>query len=1396
MPVDTNTNVSPYFNDYDSTKNFSQILFKPAVPIQARELTQLQNILQAQIERFGDSVYTQGTVVSGVNFSFDQNYFYAKLPDTNVAGALVDPSIYVGHVAQEVSSGLRAIVINSVPGHLSQNPDLNTIYFKYLNSGTAGQTQFSNASLLQFYDSSNTYIANVDVTTAPSTFNSVNTNPVGSGYSFKVSSGVIFQKGEFIRVGNTLQTIISKYSNQPNNVVVGFQTLENIVTYNQDQSLLDNAAGFSNYNAPGADRLQLIPTLVTSNANAISNNFFTLVEWEGGNIVKSNQLASYSELGKELAQRTYDAEGSFFVKPFSLTSEPSTANTFNVVTSSGLAYIDGYRVEQTNNLRIPVRKGTDTNILTNQSLSTNYGNWILVNNYIGEFNSSIGATVSLRDTTGTRIASGNNSVASAPGSEIGKAKIISVQFYDGTPGTANGSYRVFFAGAPTMNAGQAFSSVKSIFYTGFSNGVADIVADPVSNTSQIYDSNFTSLVFDTTKSAVKTLRNGANNNNTFIYRTVNETASFANTGSLNAITLSSPEQFPYSVGVLNTIQETAVIVVPQSTVNVTTTYLGTVAASNSSVNVVGTSTTFTTKFTAGDYININSQPKEVVSVANDTFMTVLSPYTGASPVANTYAKCYVQNIPIPFSGRASYIQLTNSSSMSMTLLSKDLTSETLSASCNVVVTYDVLRNNISQKSLNVLKGQYVLIDTSLNVIEQGIVTGNTTTNVLTGNSTTFSTDILPGYRVYLQSNNALIGTVNAVTNSSSLTLTANASYAFTSNSILYSAPNSVGNLGPWCLGVTGAYNLRNVFKVSGNTWSTSATNDVTSQFILSTGMKDAYYDLSKIKLIPNSPLYVAPGDKLTVVVDCFQDTGSGLGYYSIDSYPIDDVNTSNTVAITTTKIPTFTSSVGTYYDLRNCLDFRPRVVATGSYSNTFGSAPVNPANTSAFSGSNLYIASPNQLFEYSVTYYQGRIDNLVLNSLGNFVVSAGAASDNPVAPSAPSAAMVVSEITIPPYPTLTMKEVSNTSVSSVKLTSHQNKVYTMKDISSLDTRISDLEYYTAFNLLESKTAALNITNANTGLSVFKNGIFVDQFSDYTLLDTVNPEFRASVDPSETSLNPIFEQYKVPMVYSASSNNVSKTGDLVTKAYTTTTLFAQNTVTDAINCTDALYGWSGSAYLVPSYDPLPDTTALPGTANTSIPNLPQYTSGQYYAKIYSGDQNGNLYNLLYQGPGSAPFNFLTTTQGAKTQWLQPYYNINTLGLNSPWGAVFTGYITVPYTGSWTFTIIHDDGVALNINGTTVLTDYVPSNSITTSGSITLTGGVAYPFTLDYFENGAVKAQLQFYWSAASTPQQIIPMSAFSRATTNPLPAATSAAGVTAPINYNIFNSLFFNLDYFL
>ena len=62
MPINKNLNQAPYFDDYDAEKQFYRVMFKPGYAIQARELTQLQTMLQNQVESFGDNIFKEGSI--------------------------------------------------------------------------------------------------------------------------------------------------------------------------------------------------------------------------------------------------------------------------------------------------------------------------------------------------------------------------------------------------------------------------------------------------------------------------------------------------------------------------------------------------------------------------------------------------------------------------------------------------------------------------------------------------------------------------------------------------------------------------------------------------------------------------------------------------------------------------------------------------------------------------------------------------------------------------------------------------------------------------------------------------------------------------------------------------------------------------------------------------------------------------------------------------------------------------------------------------------------------------------------------------------------------------------------------------------------------------------------
>jgi len=255
MSLDTNFNVSPYYDDYDEDKKFHRVLFKPAVALQARELTQLQTILQNQVERFGNNIYKEGTIIEGCSISLDGNFDFIKISDLQTDGQPVAPSTYLTLYAKGTVSNVTAQIIAYADGLVSQDPNLTTLYVDYLTTGLSSAKTFTTTETIEVHSNtsfnSNSLYNNTTLTIAGSEITN-SASAVGKGYAVKVSEGIIYSKGHFLKV--TSNTVIaSKYSNKPDNVSIGFDVTETLISSDNDTSLLDNASGYNNENAPGAD---------------------------------------------------------------------------------------------------------------------------------------------------------------------------------------------------------------------------------------------------------------------------------------------------------------------------------------------------------------------------------------------------------------------------------------------------------------------------------------------------------------------------------------------------------------------------------------------------------------------------------------------------------------------------------------------------------------------------------------------------------------------------------------------------------------------------------------------------------------------------------------------------------------------------------------------------------------------------------------------------------------------------------------------------------------------------------------------------------------------------------------------------------------------------------------
>ena len=85
---------------------------------------------------------------------------------------------------------------------------------------------------------------------------------------------------------------------------IGFQIEEKIITADDDGDLFDNASGFNNYTAPGADRLQITAKLAKKAINNFdSQGFVQVAEVQNGSLKNAiNNSSQYNELGNELAK--------------------------------------------------------------------------------------------------------------------------------------------------------------------------------------------------------------------------------------------------------------------------------------------------------------------------------------------------------------------------------------------------------------------------------------------------------------------------------------------------------------------------------------------------------------------------------------------------------------------------------------------------------------------------------------------------------------------------------------------------------------------------------------------------------------------------------------------------------------------------------------------------------------------------------------------------------------------------------------------------------------------------------------------------------------------------------------------------------------------------------------
>ena len=446
MPQKTNLNISPYFDDFDKDDNFYRVLFKPGFPVQARELTTLQAILQDQVESFGSHMFKEGSMVIPGNINYDAEYYSVKINDQHLG---IDVTVYadklVGKRVRGDSSGIVAVVDKYLTTSEIEGITDLTLFVKYINSGSDNTVSYFEDGEILITEESIVY-GNTTINPGDTVASLVSQNASARGTSVSIGAGVYFIRGTFVNVSAD-KIVLDAYQASPS-YRVGLTITEDIITAKDDSSLYDNAKGFSNYAAPGADRLKISTKLSKKSlTNYNDKNFVELIRLDQGEVKKLQNKSQYNLIRDYFAKRTFEESGDYSVGKYGVEVKESLNNNLSnegVFTSSqsteqgntpsenlaavkispGKAYVRGYDIESVGTTILDVEKPRDKQEVSSALVPFEFGTLLRVNNVTGTpIVSSSYNRVSLHSQR-------TNNGTQGTGQTIGEARVYSFSLTD------------------------------------------------------------------------------------------------------------------------------------------------------------------------------------------------------------------------------------------------------------------------------------------------------------------------------------------------------------------------------------------------------------------------------------------------------------------------------------------------------------------------------------------------------------------------------------------------------------------------------------------------------------------------------------------------------------------------------------------------------------------------------------------------------------------------------------------------------------------------------------------------------------------------------------------------------------------------------------------------------
>lgn len=1047
------------------------------------------------------------------------------------------------------------------------------------------------------------------------------------GSKATIGEGIMYIADHFVL--HSPQTIIlDKYSNLPS-YKVGLVPTKTFVDSAEDTTLLDNAQGTPNFQAPGSDRLKIDTSLVKVAYNAASSEteFVSMIEVENGIIKKRREIEIEGKIEEAIAKRTFDESGDYTL------SDPriSIREHLNTGTNNGrysaieggdsdlllleidpfTAYVSGYRNEIISRANVNLTKGLDTQEVEQVNTQINLGSFVPVNEFVGFWDFENSDEIDLYDTAQTAITSrgfSESGIVTSGNLTAGTYTIIELgdADWDTITGNTGGSYAVgdtivVVASDGTTGVAREGSKIgtariKSVEYvSGFHGNPATV---------------FNAYIYNVTMNAGKTFQEVRSiyQNNTSIADCVADIILDASGNATIREQAYDRLLFTLPYGSIKTLRdingqlENGFRFRTEFSLNLSS-GTGTVSSLSTNETFVGTGSLTGLQKNQNYAIVPQSTAYTLALEAGNTAVNGTTTVTGT---ASTYTSNFVAGdfVAINTNGDDTNGIYRIVSVDSATQITLDTAHSQTAGSQNIYKVFPAgvpipmdVEGSEGARTMNVITPSAITIDLK----EAVSLDVNFIATMDRANAREIRKNIVRDATAYITPT---------------------------------SHPN--GEAGPYSLGVSDIFAIKAIYQSTDfTTIATVSDTNVTLLYTLDNGQRDNSYENGSI--VPN--VGVVPDGNLLVVFDHFtHDTTQGIGYLSIDSYPVDDAAGNVNTTISTTDVPTHISTRdGASYDLRNALDFRPikssavynttvtagnfvvgtyyeiTTAGTSTVWNDVGGAPgtlgtkfiatdvgsgdgvvkilSNPSDSNTFvvpgGGSGLHIPVPNSDFQADLQYYKGRKAKLYMNYKGELgVVDGSPGYPNPTIPPSVSDTIDLAELDIPAYPSLP---------KNVVITPIKNRRFTMKDIGKLQERVNNIEYYTALNLLEKESRDKVIVDTD-GIDRFKNGILADAFTGHSVADVSLPEYKAAIDRSKKYATSYFDnENQVALDYnSLTSAGITKTADnKIMLSYTEETFSDQPFASVPISLAQELsFSWVGDMKVVPATDNWLETSRNP------------------------------------------------------------------------------------------------------------------------------------------------------------------------------------------------------------